>query len=62
MLVGSVLVIDKVTLILTVTHPRLDDKPYVYMMCDNTSQNNTIMHIHVSRLEIRDRRDETKNK
>ncbi|CAF4438759.1 unnamed protein product [Didymodactylos carnosus] len=31
---------------------RLDDKPYVYMMQENTSQDGTIVHIHLPRLGI----------
>ncbi|CAF1228031.1 unnamed protein product [Adineta steineri] len=31
---------------------RLDDKPYVYMMSDHSSQSQTIIHIHLSRLGI----------
>ena len=31
---------------------RLDDKPFVYMMKDNTSRSDMIIHIHLSRLGI----------
>ncbi|CAF4209199.1 unnamed protein product [Rotaria sp. Silwood2] len=40
---------------------RLDDKPYIYMMRDNTFQTSNIIHIHLSRLGIAFRYNATTN-
>ncbi|CAF4169552.1 unnamed protein product [Rotaria sp. Silwood2] len=40
---------------------RLDNKPYVYMMGEHSSQSNIIIHIHLSRLGIAFKYDATTN-